>query len=182
MHFRLIGNPVCTSALANTQYCQIEQQTARPYSTSVANCGTKSCSPDQKLNPQSCDCAYPYGGTLYFRGPLFRELSNANMFHSLEMSMWMKLGLTPGSVSLQNPFFNLDDYLQVQLELFPTGGKYFNRTEILRLGFALSNQTYKPPPEFGPYYFIAAPYFFPGKYLRMFHYSLMCTNLLLTMS
>ncbi|XP_058210914.1 leucine-rich repeat receptor protein kinase HPCA1 [Rhododendron vialii] len=160
----LIGNPVCTSALANTEYCQLEQQTARPYSTSLANCGTTSCSPDQKLNPQSCDCAYPYGGTLYFRGPLFRELSNANIFHSLEMSMWMKLGLTPGSVSLQNPFFNLDDYLQVQLELFPTGGKYFNRTEILRLGFALSNQTYKPPSEFGPYYFIAAPYFFPDEH------------------
>ncbi|KAI8559605.1 hypothetical protein RHMOL_Rhmol04G0186500 [Rhododendron molle] len=160
----LIGNPVCTSALANTEYCQLEQQTARPYSTSLANCGTSSCSPDQKLNPQSCNCAYPYGGTLYFRGPLFRELSNANIFHSLEMSMWMKLGLTPGSVSLQNPFFNLDDYLQVQLELFPTGGKYFNRTEILRLGFALSNQTYKPPSEFGPYYFIAAPYFFPDEH------------------
>ncbi|KAG5552748.1 hypothetical protein RHGRI_010746 [Rhododendron griersonianum] len=160
----LIGNPVCASALANTEYCQLEQQTARPYSTSLANCGTTSCSPDQKLNPQSCNCAYPYGGTLYFRGPLFRELSNANIFHSLEMSMWMKLGLTPGSVSLQNPFFNLDDYLQVQLQLFPTGGKYFNRTEILRLGFALSNQTYKPPSEFGPYYFIAAPYFFPDEH------------------
>lgn len=180
VHFRLIGNPVCASALANTEYCQLEQRTARPYSTSLANCGTTSCSPDQKLNPQSCDCAYPYGGTLYFRGPLFRELSNANIFHSLEMSMWMKLGLTPGSVSLQNPFFNLDDYLQVQLELFPTGGKYFNRTKILRLGFALSNQTYKPPSEFGPYYFIAAPYFFPGKYLCIFRYSLICTNLLLT--
>ena len=154
---------MCTSALANTEYCQLQQQTAKAYSTSLANCGSKSCSPEQNLNPQSCDCAYPYEGTLYFRGPSFRELSNANMFHSLEMSLWMKLGLTPGSVSLQNPFFNIDDYLQVQLELFPSTGKYFNRTEIVRLGFALSNQTYKPPPEFGPYYFIASPYLFPGK-------------------
>ncbi|KAL6954128.1 hypothetical protein U1Q18_048907, partial [Sarracenia purpurea var. burkii] len=134
-----------------------------PYSTSLANCTRKSCSPDLKLSPKRCDCTYPYEGTLYFRGPFFRELSNVNMFHFLEMSPWMKLGLTPGSVSLQNPFFNIDDYLQVQLELFPSTGKYFNRSEILRLGFALSNQTFKPPPEFGAYYFIASPYFFPGK-------------------
>ncbi|GFY93141.1 leucine-rich repeat protein kinase family protein [Actinidia rufa] len=160
----LIGNPVCTSALANTEYCQLQQQTAKAYSTSLANCGSKSCSPEQNLNPQSCDCAYPYEGTFYFRAPSFRELSNANMFHSLEMSLWMKLGLTPGSVSLQNPFFNIDDYLQVQLELFPSTGKYFNRTEIVRLGFALSNQTYKPPPEFGPYYFIASPYLFSDEH------------------
>ncbi|XP_057486621.1 leucine-rich repeat receptor protein kinase HPCA1-like [Actinidia eriantha] len=160
----LVGNPVCTSALANTEYCQLQQQTTKAYSTSLANCGSKSCSPEQNLNPQSCDCAYPYEGTFYFRAPSFRELSNANMFHSLEMSLWMKLGLTPGSVSLQNPFFNIDDYLQVQLELFPSTGKYFNRTEIVRLGFALSNQTYKPPPEFGPYYFIASPYLFPDEH------------------
>ncbi|KAL6998544.1 hypothetical protein U1Q18_008672 [Sarracenia purpurea var. burkii] len=160
----LTGNPVCTNALANTEYCQLQQQTRKPYSTSLANCGSKSCSPDLKLSPQSCDCTYPYEGTLYFRGPSFRELSNVNMFHSLEMSLWMKLGLTPGSVSLQNPLFNIDDYLQVQLELFPSTGKYFNRSEILRLGFALSNQTYKPPPEFGPYYFIASPYFFPDEH------------------
>ncbi|KAA8517588.1 hypothetical protein F0562_015062 [Nyssa sinensis] len=160
----LIGNPVCTIALANTDYCQLQQQTAKPYSTSLANCGSKSCSLDQKLSPQSCDCAYPYEGTLYFRGPSFRELSNVNMFHSLEMSLWVKLDLTPGSVSLQNPFFNIDDYLQVQLELFPSTEKYFNRSEIQRIGFALSNQTYKPPPEFGPYYFIASPYAFPAEH------------------
>ncbi|GLT74642.1 hypothetical protein SLA2020_464290 [Shorea laevis] len=157
----LIGNPVCTTALSNTNYCQLQQQVRKPYSTSLANCGSKSCPPDQKLSPQSCECAYPFEGTFYFRGPRFRELSNVNMFHSLEMSLWVKLELTPGSVMLQNPFFNNDDYLQLQLALFPPDGKYFNRTEIQRIGFDLSNQTYKPPPEFGPYYFIASPYPFP---------------------
>ncbi|KAK9289873.1 hypothetical protein L1049_008034 [Liquidambar formosana] len=160
----LIGNPVCTSALSNTDYCQLQQQNAKPYSTNLANCGSKSCPSDQKLSPQSCDCAYPYEGMLYFRGPSFRELSNVNVFHSLEMSLWVKLGLTPGSVSLQNPFFNNDDYLQVQLELFPSTGKYFNRSEVQRIGFYMSNQTYKPPPEFGPYYFIASPYAFPATH------------------
>ncbi|MBA0556025.1 hypothetical protein Golob_026168, partial [Gossypium lobatum] len=160
----LIGNPVCTTAISNTNFCQIQQQNSKPYSTSLANCGSKSCPIDQKLSPQSCECAYPFEGTLYFRGPMFRELSNVNIFHSLEMSLWVKLGLTPGSVFLQNPFFNVDDYLQIQLALFPSSGEYFNRSEVLRIGFDLSNQTYKPPPEFGPYYFIASPYPFPASH------------------
>ncbi|XP_047172557.1 leucine-rich repeat receptor protein kinase HPCA1 [Vigna umbellata] len=160
----LIGNPVCSSALSNTNYCQLQQQAKQPYFTSLANCGGKSCPPDQKLSPQSCECAYPYEGMLYFRAPTFRELSNVNTFHSLEMSLWVKLGLTPGSVSLQNPFFDSNDYLQVQLALFPPTGQYFNRSEIQRIGFELSNQTYKPPKEFGPYYFLAFSYPFSGSH------------------
>ncbi|KAF9680154.1 hypothetical protein SADUNF_Sadunf06G0091600 [Salix dunnii] len=156
----LVGNPVCT-ALSNTSYCQLQQQSTKPYSTSLANCGSKMCPIEQKLSPQSCECAYPYEGTLYFRAPSFRELSNENTFHSLEMSLWNQLGLTPGSVFLQNPFFNVDDYLQVQVALFPPTGKYLNRSEIQRIGFYLSNQTYKPPKYFGPYYFIASNYPFP---------------------
>ncbi|XP_057784472.1 leucine-rich repeat receptor protein kinase HPCA1 [Salvia miltiorrhiza] len=159
----LIGNPVCTASLENTVYCQI-QQSAKPYSTSLANCGSQICTSDQKLNPQSCDCAYPYEGTLYFRAPFFRDLSNASLFHTLEMSLWVKLGLNPGSVSLQNAFFNVDDYLQVQLGLFPSDAKYFNRSQVQRIGFSLTNQTYKPPKEFGPYYFIAAPYVFGDEH------------------
>lgn len=160
----LIGNPVCSTGLSNTNYCNLQQQPKQPYSTSLANCGGLSCPPDKKLSPQSCECAYPYQGMFYFRAPLFRELSNITIFHSLEMSLWVKLGLTPGSVSLQNPFFNGDDYLQMQLALFPPTGQYFNRTEVQRIGFSLSNQTYKPPHEFGPYYFIAFPYAFPDSH------------------
>ncbi|XP_031272527.1 probable leucine-rich repeat receptor-like protein kinase At5g49770 [Pistacia vera] len=160
----LVGNPVCSSDLSNMNYCQVQQQTAKPYSTSLANCGGRSCPPDQRLSPQSCECAYPFEGTMYFRGPSFRELSNVSLFHELEMSMWVKMELNPGSVFLQNPFFNTDDYLQVQLALFPSTGKYFNRSEIQRIGFQFSNQTYKPPKEFGPYYFIANPYPFPESH------------------
>ncbi|KEH20271.1 putative protein kinase RLK-Pelle-LRR-VIII-1 family [Medicago truncatula] len=161
----LIGNPVCSTGLSNANYCNLRQQLKQPYSISLANCGgILSCPLDQKLSPQSCACAYPYQGMLYVRGPLFRELSNITIFHSLEKSLWEKLGLTPGSVSLQNPFFNGDDYLQMQLALFPPTGQYFNRSEVQRFGFSLSNQTYKPPHEFGPYYFIASPYAFPDSY------------------
>ncbi|KZV24300.1 putative leucine-rich repeat receptor-like protein kinase [Dorcoceras hygrometricum] len=165
----LIGNPVCSASLENTIYCQI-QQSARPYTTSLANCGSELCEDNQKLNPQSCECAYPYEGTLYFRAPLFRDLSNSSLFHSLEMSLWLKLGLSPGSVSVQNPFFNVDDYLQVQLGLFPSNSKFFSRSEVQRLGFALSNQTYKPSAEFGPYFFIASPYIFGDDHRRT-HFS-----------
>ncbi|PKI41018.1 hypothetical protein CRG98_038546 [Punica granatum] len=157
----LIGNPVCASLSNN--YCQLQQISSKPYSTSLTRCGSKTCPVDQKLSPQSCECAVPYEGTLYFRAPSFRELSNATIFQGLETSFSTKLGLTPGSVSLQNLFFNPDDYLQMQLSLFPASGKeYFNHSEIQRFGFQLSNQTYKPPKEFGPYYFIASPYPFPA--------------------
>ncbi|GAB4832453.1 hypothetical protein Ancab_006472 [Ancistrocladus abbreviatus] len=158
----LIGNPVCTAAavLSSTRYCQLQQQ-IKPYSTSLAHCGGKSCPEDQKLSPQSCDCAYPYEGTLYFRAPSFRDLSNATVFHSLESSLWTNLNLTPGSVSLQNLFFNTDDCLLVHLELFPSAGKYFNRSEIQRIGFYLYYQPSPPPTGFGPYYFSASPYSFP---------------------
>lgn len=74
------------------------------------------------------------------------------------MSLWVELELNPGYVYLDNPFFNTDDYLQVHLELFPSTGKFFNESEIQRIGFAFGNQTYKPPQGFGPYYFIASPY------------------------
>ncbi|KAK8490844.1 hypothetical protein V6N11_066517 [Hibiscus sabdariffa] len=160
----LIGNPVCTTVISNMNFCQIQQQNTKPYYTSLANCGSKSFPIDQKLSPQSCECAYPFEGTLYFRELMFRELSNVNMFHSLEMSLWVKLGLTPGSLFLRNPFFNVEDYLQIQLAPFPSGGEYFNRSEVLKIGFDLNNQTYKPPPEFGPYYFIASPYTFPASH------------------
>nr|XP_011466378.1 PREDICTED: probable leucine-rich repeat receptor-like protein kinase At5g49770 [Fragaria vesca subsp. vesca] len=152
----LVGNPVCNRT-TGLSYCTILQPTV--YSTTV-NCGNAKCPEDQKLSPQSCQCAYPFEGTLYFRAPTFRELSDATKFHSLEMSLWSKLALNPGSVDLQNPFFNVDDYLQVQLALFPSTGTHFNRSEVLRIGFDLTNQTYKPPVEFGPYLFLAAPYTF----------------------
>ncbi|KAI9153999.1 hypothetical protein LWI28_019577 [Acer negundo] len=155
----LVGNPVC-AALPNTSYCQPQQQSTKPYSTSLVQCGGKSCPADQKMSPQNCECAYPYKGTMYFRAPSFRDLSNVTFFHSLEMSLWVQMNLTPGSVFLQNPFFNADDYLQVQLALFPSPRKNFNDSEVESIGMELSKQTYKPPKEFGPYYFIASPYVF----------------------
>ncbi|KAK8446016.1 hypothetical protein SEVIR_9G420600v4 [Setaria viridis] len=99
---------------------------------------------------------------MYFRAPFFHDVTNGTAFQALESMLWTKLALTPGSVSLQDPFFNSDSYMEVQVKLFPSGsGAYFNRSEVMRIGFDLSNQTFKPPKEFGPYYFIASPYPFP---------------------
>ncbi|KAF8411899.1 hypothetical protein HHK36_004457 [Tetracentron sinense] len=158
----LIGNPVCDKALSNSVYCK-PQEPPKPYSTSLVNCANKQCSPGQSLNPQSCDCAYPFEGNLFFRGYSFRDFSNITVFQSLEMSLWNHLLLNSGSVSLQNITFNTDDYLQVHLELFPSDGKYFNRTEIQRIGLYLSYHIYKPPHDlgFGPYVFIGSSSRYP---------------------
>nr|XP_043620329.1 leucine-rich repeat receptor protein kinase HPCA1-like [Erigeron canadensis] len=155
----LYGNPVCQDALKQTTYCQLQQSTST-YSTSLAECGAKSCQLDQKLSPQSCECAYPYEGNMIFRAPSFGGLSNDTLWHSLESSLSTKLGLPTGSVALQNPFFNVDDNLQLNVQFFPSKSKHFTRPEVQNMGFSLSNQTYKPPAEFGPYFFIAFPYSF----------------------
>ncbi|ONK62747.1 uncharacterized protein A4U43_C07F7720 [Asparagus officinalis] len=151
----LVGNPVCQTLV---QYCHLQSQLSAVYSTSTAKCGPLSCPSGQSINPQSCICAYPYEGLMVFRGPSFGDLTNSTVFQSLERSLWEKLDLTPGSVSLQNLMLNSDSYIQLHLRLFPSDGIYFNRSEILRIGFELSNQTYKPPKLFGPYYFIGSPY------------------------
>ncbi|EHA8587934.1 putative leucine-rich repeat receptor-like protein kinase [Cocos nucifera] len=156
----LAGNPVCSNRLANID-CSLQERPSAPYSTSLTNCGPNQCSPDQSLSPSKCKCAYPYEGVMFFRGPNFRDVTNRTLFQELETSMWNKLGLDPGSVFLENPFFDADSYLRLQVKLFPSNGMYFSRPKILGIGFDLSNQTYKPPKIFGPYYFIASPYPFP---------------------
>lgn len=125
--------------------------------TSLAKCGNKSSPSNQKLSPQNCKCAYPYEGTLYFRTLSFQEFLNASLFHALEMSLWTQLSLTLDSVLLPNPF-NSDDYLEIQLQLFPSTGKYFNDSEVQMLRFTMISQTYKTPSEFRPYYFEASAY------------------------
>ncbi|KAL8519278.1 hypothetical protein ACS0TY_010283 [Phlomoides rotata] len=127
----LFGNPVCDAGatLQNTVYCK-PQQLRKPYSTSLAQCGNRKCDSDQQLIPQSYDCAYPYEGTMTFRAHSFSDLSDADLFRSLEMSLWTNLGLSQGSVSIQNPFFTNSDYIQMQLGLFPSNSENFNISEV----------------------------------------------------
>uniref|UniRef100_A0A453FT59 Protein kinase domain-containing protein n=1 Tax=Aegilops tauschii subsp. strangulata TaxID=200361 RepID=A0A453FT59_AEGTS len=113
---------------------------------------------DQSLDPATCSCAYPYTGKMIFRAPLFADPSDRTTFQQLETSLWKELGLRPGAVFLSDVLFSSDDYLQVQVSLFPSTGTSFATSELIRIGFAFSNQTYKPPSIFGPYYFIGDTY------------------------
>ncbi|XP_040997733.1 leucine-rich repeat receptor protein kinase HPCA1-like isoform X1 [Juglans microcarpa x Juglans regia] len=161
----LKGNPVCNEdTILDSTYCQQNKKPTASYSTSLANCESTSCPPGQNCNPRNCECAYPYKGTLYVGGSLFRELSNATVFNLLEHSLWVNLSLLPRSVSILSTGFNFDDYLQVQLAFFPSTGKYFNRSEIQRIGFLMTTENYTLPQQFGAYFFIADPCAFPAKH------------------
>ncbi|XP_060971489.1 leucine-rich repeat receptor protein kinase HPCA1-like isoform X1 [Cannabis sativa] len=159
----LVGNPVCeTTSIADYNYCRHQQPSTDTYSTSF-DCGRTSCPLYQKPSPQSCECKYPFEGTLIFRGPSFRQFTD-DRFYNLSESLWKNLSLNQGSVSLQSPTFDTNDYLQIGLALFPSTVEYFDISEILRISFQLNKQIYKPPPEFGPYIFIASPYSFQGAH------------------
>ncbi|XP_059652130.1 leucine-rich repeat receptor protein kinase HPCA1-like isoform X2 [Cornus florida] len=155
----LLGNPICEETKTTTEkYCTIHQSNIS-YST-PHNCEPAPCSSDQISSP-NCKCAYPYMGTLFFRAPSFSNLGNSSVYVPLQDKLMLSFnshGLLVDSVSLSNATKNSNDYLLLSLEVFPSGQEHFNRTGISRIGFVLSNQTFKPPPDFGPFYFIAAEY------------------------
>lgn len=149
----------------SAKYCTIPQQST-PYSTSTQNCSSVLCPSDQKLS-RTCLCLYPYMGTLYFRAPSFSDLGNSSYFVSLEKKLvtsFTSRQLPIDSVSLSDTKINDDKYLQMSLEVFPANQLRFNVKEVLTIGFLLSNQTFKPPSDFGPFYFIGQEYIgFSGK-------------------
>ncbi|KAG0493152.1 hypothetical protein HPP92_006550 [Vanilla planifolia] len=97
-----------------------------------------------------------------FPGSSVSRCDNCYIVQSLESSFWIKLGPSPGSVFLQNPMLDSDAYLELQVKLFPSDGIDFNRSEIIRIGFDLSNQIYQAPSMFGTYYFNGTPCPFPA--------------------
>eukprot|EP01018_Ginkgo_biloba_P025027 Gb_24466 [translate_table: standard] len=156
----LLGNPICKSGntLSPTKVCKPTRTHLSSYATPLTKCEGTSCgSGDWRINPESCQCQVPFQGVLVFRAPFFSDLSNKSRFQALEITLRTNLSLTPVICCLR---FDANDYLHIQLQLFPQNGKYFNRTEIQRIGFALSKHTYKQPREFGPFFFIANPYAF----------------------
>ncbi|CAN6359685.1 unnamed protein product [Urochloa humidicola] len=156
----LFGNPVCVDPdFSKKSFCSMQQENMIAYTTSLSKCSSSApCSNDQSLNPANCGCAYPYTGKMVFRAPFFTDLTNSDTFQQLETSLTTQLSLRDGSVFLSDIRFNSDNYLEVKTMLFPSSGVSFNVSDLIRIGFELSNQTYKPPKNFGPYYFIADPY------------------------
>ncbi|KAK1370525.1 putative leucine-rich repeat receptor-like protein kinase [Heracleum sosnowskyi] len=155
----LVGNPYCAGGEAD-KYCIQSQSNSSSYSTETINCVPALCKSDQTSSP-NCVCAHPYQGHLYFRAPSFSNLEDSSIYTSLQSSLmaFFKARAIPvDSLFLKNPTKNLDNYLSIRLEVFPSGKDRFNRTGISTLGFVFSNQTFKPNKTFGPYYFIADNY------------------------
>ncbi|KAJ6798641.1 putative leucine-rich repeat receptor-like protein kinase [Iris pallida] len=154
----LVGNPVCSSnaQFSETSYCVLQQDpVASNYSISHSNCSSQSC-------PQNLDCPNPYQGMMVMRAPSFRDVADHSVFITLVKDLWEKFGPVIGSVTIENPFIDGDNYLQVLLKLCPITDSYFNRTVIL-VNLDLSNKNYGPPGDiFGPYYFDAFEYNYPG--------------------
>ncbi|XVF75123.1 hypothetical protein PTKIN_Ptkin13bG0162200 [Pterospermum kingtungense] len=154
----LVGNPYCDETGTSTStYCQLPQSNSSPlYLTPQTNCVPNSCSAGQISSP-TCRCAYPYTGTLFFRGFLFSDLRNSTPYATLEKYLMTFFGshkLPVDSVSLSNPRMDSFGYLLLNLGVFPYGPDSFNRTGISIIAFVFSNQTFKPPGAyFGPYVF-----------------------------
>lgn len=153
--YRLAKNPVCADK--SLSYCSVQQKDVVPYRTSMANCvSSRTCPSDQSQNPANCGCAFSYNGKMVFRAPFFKDVTDSVRFKELETSL-SGLPLRGGAVQLSDIHFNMDNYLLVQVKLFPSG-TLFNVSDIIIIGFLLSNQTFKTPRDFGPYFFIADPY------------------------
>ncbi|KAL0387278.1 UNVERIFIED_CONTAM: putative leucine-rich repeat receptor-like protein kinase [Sesamum radiatum] len=150
----LVGNPICDEG-GTESYCVVPQQTNSSYSTPAENCTPLPCDSDRTASP-TCKCAYPYSGNLFFRSPSFSNFGNSTIFASLEeklMTTFTSHSQPVDSVTVSNPTKNEVGYLVLDLQVFPSGQDHFNRTGISRIGFILSNQTFKPPHGFGPFYF-----------------------------
>ncbi|GJM87740.1 hypothetical protein PR202_ga03725 [Eleusine coracana subsp. coracana] len=169
----LSGNPICAPG-SNEKYCasngQSNEGTPPPYSTPKKCTGLPPrCSEEQILSP-NCMCAVPYKGTLFFRSPSFSDLTNTSYYSILEDGMRAKFvdyRLPVDSIAIHDPFVDVNNNLQMGLDVFPDGKTktYFGEQDISDIGFMLSNQTYKPPGAFGPYYFIGQHYSFANEIL-----------------
>ncbi|GJZ72234.1 probable leucine-rich repeat receptor-like protein kinase, partial [Tanacetum coccineum] len=159
----LVGNPICTESGVRDRFCTLPTNTTTSYLTTPNNCLPATCSNSGQVSSPNCRCAFPYTGNLNFRAPSFSDLGNSTIYESLRNSLMSSFQLSQlpvDSVALRNPTKNLDDYLVINLQVFPSGDERFNRTGILGLGFSLSNQTFKPPAAFGTYFFIGENYDF----------------------
>ncbi|KAM0914739.1 hypothetical protein ACQ4PT_011318 [Festuca glaucescens] len=156
----LIGNPACQDeVLKKGAYCNIQPRNVVTYRTSMNRCASaNSCPSNQNQNPTTCGCAYAYSGKMVFRAPLFKDLTDSDTFQELETSLSKDSNLRVSAVYLSDVHFNNDSYLQVQVELFPPSGTSFNKSQVSFIGFLFSNQVYKPPSKFGPYFFIGDKY------------------------
>ncbi|CAO2829840.1 unnamed protein product [Amaranthus hypochondriacus] len=154
---KLADNPYCQEAGVSSSFCTKQQDLGSSYTTPVS-CIPPRCSSDQIPSP-TCKCAYPFTGTLVFRAP--PAFGSTNFFTELQRDLLQKLNnfrLPVESLSLSDVSVDQFGYLNMKLAVFPAAQDHFNRTGVFSLAFVFSNQTYKPPKEYGPYVFYASTY------------------------
>ncbi|KAK6119097.1 hypothetical protein DH2020_047140 [Rehmannia glutinosa] len=134
LELTLVGNPVCNTNGANARFCSIEKRGNNLLPSN--NCGAMSCRADEVLSP-SCQCSHPYTGTLHFFSFSFTDLQNSTYYTILRgtlMSVFLSNGLPVDSVNFINPMIDINSFLQVPLQIFPSGQDKFNRTSISTIG------------------------------------------------
>ncbi|KAH0470783.1 hypothetical protein IEQ34_000506 [Dendrobium chrysotoxum] len=150
---RLRGNPLCSNIhLLVTNYC-LPQQSLPTYSSGLTNCNGSSCATNNT-------CSHPYEAIIFFRAPYFQDVSNDTAFQLLGKKLWTKYGSYVGSISLKNPFFDNDTYLEVQIAFCPLIGTYFSIGDILEY-LEFNSNNFSAPAIFGPTDFKAFPYILP---------------------
>lgn len=114
------------------------------------------------LSP-NCKCAHPYTGVLNFFSFSFSDLQNLTYYGLLRgslMSAFLSRGLPVDSVNLTNPTINIFSYLEITLQVFPSGQNSFDRASVSMIGFVLNRQQFPIPIDqyFGPLYFLDEQY------------------------
>ncbi|KAK6119067.1 hypothetical protein DH2020_047185 [Rehmannia glutinosa] len=135
----LVGNPVCNTNGANARFCSVEKRGNNLLPSN--NCGAMSCRADEVLSP-TCQCSNPYTGTLHFFSFSFTDLQNSTYYTILRgtlMSVFLSNGLPVDSVNFINPMIDINSFLQVPLQIFPSGQDKFNRTAISTIGSKMSS-------------------------------------------
>lgn len=157
---RLSGTPYCNRG-GNSKFCSSQLPPSPPPSSKpFENCPTTTnCPSDQEESP-TCDCSYPFAGTLSFRLYAFSNIWNWTHFTAVEMNIDKQARqLFPiDSVSVQNPHLDDYSYLDVDIRIFPADKLRFNYSEIILLSNMFSNKSFAAPDGFGPYLFKLNPY------------------------
>ncbi|KAF9690352.1 hypothetical protein SADUNF_Sadunf01G0186700 [Salix dunnii] len=162
----LHGNPFCQKT-QSPDYCIAPQQKNSSYATPTGNCVARSCSAQQLFSP-NCNCANPISGIMHFRSFSFSDFQNGSYYIPLQAAMMEAFKsdkLPVDSISLSVPLKDANDYLEVRLDVFPSGDYVFNRTGFSFITSQLNNLTFfKLPDAFGPFFFtLNTDNYFPGS-------------------
>ncbi|KAG5548827.1 hypothetical protein RHGRI_014247 [Rhododendron griersonianum] len=155
----LAGNPICNGTNASQSYCSAQNSNSTSFIPSN-NCPTTVCSSNEVLSP-NCKCAFPLTGTLHFISFSFSNLENSTYYKFLVgtlMSAFLSSHLPVDSVAVSDPTIDMYSYLQLTIQIFPSGQDEFNRTAVSGIGTLLNLQPFQIKDYFGPFFFISENY------------------------